>query len=82
MTTTSTFKENLYKSLGLASIATAIAFVGLDATIGEAVASAVSRILPVNLVNPVAIGGITFCTGIIYNNFLDEKVENFFRSIY
>jgi|LSQX01.1.fsa_nt_gb ABC-type Fe3+ transport system permease subunit len=78
----SDFKENLYKSLGLGVMATAVAFVGLDVSVGNAVGGAVSRVLPASLVNPVALGGIVFAIGLVYTNFLDDKIEDFFRKIY
>lgn len=78
----SDFKENLYKSLGLGCVAAAAAFIGLDVSVGNAVGGAVSRVLPASLVNPVALGGIVFAIGLVYTNFLDDKIEDFFRKIY
>jgi hypothetical protein len=78
----SEFKENFYRSLGLASLTTAAVFFGVDNTIGNAVANAFSSVLPANLVTPIAYGGVVFCIGLIYTNFLDDKIESFFRSIY
>jgi hypothetical protein len=82
MTTVGQLKQNVYKSLGLAAVATAAAFLGLDATIGNTVGDTVSRVLPRNLVDPVVLGGIVFCVGLVYTSFLDDRVESFFRSVY